>query len=898
MPSTKREPSTGVERITSDETQTAIESGAMPIAGVAVCTRCAKELQEGWRLCPACGTPVEGATRTAFADSSPSSSGVDEGRFPAGTVLAGRYKILGLIGHGGMGEVYRAFDQILNQAVALKFITGGELDDAALNRFRNEVRVARQVSHPNVCRVYDIGFVEGMHFLSMEYLDGENLGSLLRRIGRLPQDKAVEFARKICAGLAAAHERGVLHRDLKPTNIMIDGRGQVRITDFGLAAFAREIPLSDLRSGTPAYMAPEQKAGKEVTTRSDIYSLGLVLYEMFTGKHRGEARSNPSDEVKDLDHGIDEIIRRCLDEDPRRRPATPLAVAMGLPGGDPMAAALAAGETPSPEMVAASDVKEGFQPRTAVLCVAFVLLSTVIAAPLAQRTQLLNKLPIPISSDGLAFRAEDVLKSLGYAELPPFTAYGFSCCNEAAKTVAERQGPVKRDAILASHRPAVLTFWYRRSPNAMLASVSPLPPFSPGVVTASDPPNVEPGALLLQLDALGRLLVLHVRPQTRTLTAAPGTVDWNKLFEAAGLDQTRFMPARSERVPPMAIDAQQAWTGTYSDDRTDVVRIEAASFQGRPVFFEVAGATGPAPTGPRAIDVLVTAVFLLVQIGLFPAAALTAWHNVRLGRSDRRGAVGLTAWVFTALMLTWLLSANHVAGAEEVGLFLAAIVQATFWAGVIWLFYVAIEPYVRRNWPESLISWTRLHNGQFRDPLVTSHILAGLAGGSLIERIVLPGANATLSSNLDSGFGFVGAMLASTPANLAPAIQSVFITSLLALVLLILVVLVQLVTGRLWVADLLGALVIGMLGIGLSVGPVVGSALLFLVSLAWLWMLRRFGLLSVVIAFSLGATRTMPFVLTGWLATRSITLQAIPIVVAALALSAVLAAQPRRAIHA
>jgi hypothetical protein len=121
---------------------------------------------------------------------------------------------------------------------------------------------------------------------------------------------------------------------------------------------------------------------------------------------------------------------------------------------------------------------------------------------------------------------------------------------------------------------------------------------------------------------------------------------------------------------------------------------------------------------------------------------------------------------------------------------------------------------------------------------------------------------------------------------------------LLALVLLILVVLVQLVTGRLWVADLLGALVIGMLGIGLSVGPVVGSALLFLVSLAWLWMLRRFGLLSVVIAFSLGATRTMPFVLTGWLATRSITLQAIPIVVAALALSAVLAAQPRRAIHA
>jgi len=202
--------------------------------------------------------------------------------FPAGTVLAGRYRVLGLLGQGGMGEVYKAFDLILNQTVALKFLTPALISEAALARFRNEVRIARQVSHPNVCRVYDLGMVEGLHFLSMEYIDGEDLASLLRRIGRLPQDKAVEFTRKICAGLSAAHERGVLHRDLKPANIMIDRRGQVRITDFGLAGLAAEIPLSDLRSGTPAYMSPEQKAGREVTTRSDIYALGLVLHEMFT----------------------------------------------------------------------------------------------------------------------------------------------------------------------------------------------------------------------------------------------------------------------------------------------------------------------------------------------------------------------------------------------------------------------------------------------------------------------------------------------------------------------------------------------------------------------------------------------------------------------------------------
>src|SRR5579863_346960 len=271
----------------------------MAIRSSGVCPKCSREVRDGWRVCPACAAPllaenVERETKTVFSEAPSSSSGIEEGRFPAGTVLAGRYRVMGLLGKGGMGEVYRAHDQILNQVVALKFLAHARMDEAALSRFRNEVRIARQVSHPNVCRVYDIGAIEGQHYLSMEYLDGEDLNSLIRRIGRLPQDKAIEFTRKICAGLATAHERGVLHRDLKPSNIMIDGRGQVRITDFGLAGLASEIPLSDLRSGTPAYMSPEQRSGKEVTTRSDIYSLGLVLHEMFTGKSRQGSQSSPS----------------------------------------------------------------------------------------------------------------------------------------------------------------------------------------------------------------------------------------------------------------------------------------------------------------------------------------------------------------------------------------------------------------------------------------------------------------------------------------------------------------------------------------------------------------------------------------------------------------------------
>jgi serine/threonine-protein kinase len=156
----------------------------------------------------------------------------NEGRFLPGRLIAGRYRIIALLGKGGMGEVYRADDLTLGQAVAMKFLPDeAARDEGLLDRFRNEVRIARRVSHPNVCRVYDVGDVEGQTFFTMEYVDGEDLASLLRRIGRLPPDKALEIARQLCAGLAAAHAKGVLHRDLKPANVMLDGRGQVVITD-------------------------------------------------------------------------------------------------------------------------------------------------------------------------------------------------------------------------------------------------------------------------------------------------------------------------------------------------------------------------------------------------------------------------------------------------------------------------------------------------------------------------------------------------------------------------------------------------------------------------------------------------------------------------------------------
>jgi len=240
-------------------------------------------------------------------------------------VLAQRYRIVNLLGRGGMGEVYRATDLLLGQPVALKFLPPMLAhDEGAASRLRNEVKTARQVTHPNVCRVHDIGEHDGQLYLSMEFVDGEDLASLLRRIGRLPEDKGLEIARKLCAGLAAAHEKGVIHRDLKPANVMIDGRGQVIITDFGLAGFSDGI--KDIWSGTPAYMSPEQKTGREVTARSDIYSLGLVLHELFTGKN--SAASTATSDV--LDPAIGRVIEACLQEDPQETAGISAAGGAGI----------------------------------------------------------------------------------------------------------------------------------------------------------------------------------------------------------------------------------------------------------------------------------------------------------------------------------------------------------------------------------------------------------------------------------------------------------------------------------------------------------------------------------------------------------------------------------------
>lgn len=280
--------------------------------------------------------------------------------FPPGTVLAGRYRIVSLIGSGGAGEVYRADDLTLEQTVALKFFSRSlNAEPGAVARFHREVRLARQISHPNICRVFDIGEAEGRAFISMEFVNGEDLHSLRRRIGRLSPDKALEVALQLCAGVAAAHAAAVLHRDLKPANVMLDDLGNVRITDFGLAGLAGEVSRNP-DAGTPAYMAPEQLAGGEVTMRSDIYALGLVLYELFAGKRAFEPRTTAelvrpgralllAENMTGIDPWIGQIILRCLEPDPARRPASVLHVAAALSRSTSPGAAVTDGELGMPK---------------------------------------------------------------------------------------------------------------------------------------------------------------------------------------------------------------------------------------------------------------------------------------------------------------------------------------------------------------------------------------------------------------------------------------------------------------------------------------------------------------------------------------------------------------------
>ena len=667
-----------------------------------------------------------------------------EAHFIAGTILDNRYRILGLLGRGGMGEVYKAEDLKLNQTVALKFLPEHFADDvAARERFYNEVRTARQVSHPNVCRVFDIGEVEGAHFLSMEFIDGDDLSSLLRRIGRLPPDKAVEIARQLCAGLHAIHQVGVLHRDLKPANAIIDGRGKARITDFGIAGLETELKDGVGIAGTPAYMSPEQITGKELTAKSDIYSLGLVLYEIFTGrqafqadtinelirKHKTAAPTNPSEHVKDIDPLVERAIFRCLEKDPRERPDSAMQVALMLPGGNPLEAAIAAGETPSPEMVAAAPKKGALKPAVAVAGLSAVIALFAFFVLFSGKVKLHEWVPLDKTPEVLAERAQQIVNKLGYTDAPADTVYGYDHDASYLNYVKREEASIDNFEKIRTGQPLTLYFWYRASPRYLI-------PNAGNEVNYFDPPNDISGMIRVSLDVRGRLVEFQVAtPQVDDRTQQPLPVDWSKLFAEAGMDIRNYKETESQWTPPFFADERRAWEGNHIDHAEIPIRIEAAAFNGKPVYFSVispwdtpARQTEQAPVGVAGIILAITFFSLLL------AALIVARYNLKAGRGDSKSAFKLAVFIFSLITLARLIDAYHVPQLSgELWIFFQSVSLPLFIATLTWIFYIALEPFLRRRWSELLISWSRLMAGDFRDPLVGRDVLiGGLLGFCLV----------------------------------------------------------------------------------------------------------------------------------------------------------------------
>jgi serine/threonine-protein kinase len=606
-----------------------------------------------------------------------------------------------------------------------------------LERFHGEVRVARLVSHPNVCRVYDIGEVEGMPYISMEYVDGEDLASLLTRIGRLPANKALETTRKLCSGLAAAHDRGVIHRDLKPQNIMINKRGEVVIMDFGLAAIADQLSGAEVRNGTPAYMAPEQLKGASVTARSDIYALGLVIYELFTGRRPYEAATLQSlmdmqealqltsmiSVAADIDPGVEKVIRRCLDPDPLKRPASAASIITLLPGGDRLAAAIEAGETPSPEMVASHGNTEGLARRYSVPCLLLVVLVLFGSTLINQRREAILHAGLEDSPDVLAHLSRQAAASLGYPTKPADSAIWIEARTELVRYLRAFHKPQQMEEWLAAEAP--IQSVYRESPQPLYASPN-------GSVTSENPPPIVPGMLTVSLDGHGRLLDFSALPAGDAANLAQA-IPAEAFFQAAGLDPATFTEISPTLVPTAPADQLHAWKGPHPKLPDTELKVQIASWRGRitraRVEYPWQAKADSSRTSPSGLS-RARSTFLLLMGGVgIVYVALAARRNWKLGRSDRKGALRIAIARFLLAMLAWIGSVHPVPNGDILSLFQLGAADWLMNAAGIWVLYLALEPAVRARWPHAMVTWNRILAGRWRDPQVGAHLLIGSAVG-------------------------------------------------------------------------------------------------------------------------------------------------------------------------
>jgi serine/threonine-protein kinase len=768
-------------------------------------------------------------------------------------MVAERYRIEEALGKGGMGEVFRAYDTKVDQRVALKFLPQEVATHPEwMARTRQEVRLARSVAHPNVCRVYDLGESERGPFLSMEYVDGEDLSSLLRRVGRLAGEKAVDIARQVTAGLAAAHAANVLHRDLKPANIMLDSRGRAHIMDFGLAVAHEGDEARREVAGTPAYMAPEQAAAGIASVRSDLFSLGAVLYEIFTGRRPFAAKTlsdlvreqrtvhppPPSSVARDLDPIIGAVIEQCMALEPGSRPSSALEVLAAFMGGDALGAAVAAGQTPSPQAVAASPTTGALKPAVAWACFAGIAACLAIYLLWGAALSVLERQAPEYPPQVLAEKARSALRELG--EPGPWRSeiYGFAYNSPALPPLA-REDLARPPA----RRPAAIVFWHRFDPE-------PVAPATGVVRVGARWPPQEPGSSLVILDCQGNLLSMLTVPASRGADAEAQDPDWPRAFRLAGVDPATLDPAGPWCCPEVFADATFSWKTKGGGPQE--VRILAATLGSRPVSLQVQGPwTGGATVTaagsglPRLVGPMGAAALLALLV-----AVALAWSNLRQGRGDLKGALVLTTVSAGADLLHSLLVATHASDILiETEILDRAMSSALTYAGFVLIFYIALEPHVRRLWPESLVSWSRLLAGQWRVPMVARDVLLAMLLTMVTAALTVLGARAPgvaasfpgmprwLSPLLGPRF-----LLAAFPGALSGAVYMALLSLVLLLIIRIVLRRSRLAAPALFV--LLSVLLVMLLA-GTERGPAaMAVAIALLVVAGWVILLTRFGLLA------------------------------------------------------
>ncbi len=770
-----------------------------------------------------------------------------------------------------MSEVYRADDTRIGRYVALKFPLTSS-DDASWSwHLVGEVEVAQCVSHPNVCRVHELG-QHGKHFfVSMEFIDGDSLRRILsRNVGALTSDEKLRIAHDLCAGLAAIHDQRILHRDLKPENVMLNSSGRAVITDFGIASYAGGV--TDPRSGTPAYLAPEIQAGELPTHSSDIYSLCLMLYELFTGRLPFEAKSAEKrlrlqkagapalPDPDEIDPAIRKAIARGLAPAPEERFDSARELAAALPPRPEIAASAKSGRIVAPETLLVIPHTRLRRPIAWGLLAAALLLLP-LAVMLGAAVQPIREVAEGEPPVVLVSRARDILRRLGFDSPPKDSLHGYAFEPlDAAHRNASDSG--------ALPQMSPVRFWYRQSPEQLM----PLGlggPFS----SYDDPPARNAGTVGVHLDPKGRLLRLDALPpgiDEWSVGAPDVEPDWEALFVAGGLELAEFRQVSPAWTPPAFADRRRAWVGSHPDWGNQPIRVEVATFRGLPVGFRVLAGAAPAPDAalsrrPRRLASATSGLLVALWFcaGLI-AAVQFARRNLRRRTADRPAALRVAMAVFIARMLVWLLGSRPFAVSPDIKLLQAGLARSLLAAALVWILYVALEPMVRSLWRERAASWVRLMYGRFRDALVGRDLLIGVVFGlaALLWAqlyVVVPGwlgfptPGPGSQSNLlwQIGQNNVEILCESLGGNaraLAMGIFTVVHAMIVALFGVIGIALLRLVLRRAWLSRTTAWLLLTFLTFPSDGYPAAAVIAAAISSALWLTVVIRFGFLSAVTA--------------------------------------------------